>query len=127
MCVLSDAMTSKRTRQYLYAFIISQPLVLILLGLDQGLGVIDVPRRVIHIFIALPWGTGILALIATLRELGLSVGHDWAHWILAVALVYGVQFYSVQEIYLDYIAPVNLVVFPILTLLLSHIDMRERF
>ncbi len=123
--VLSQAMTSKRTRRYLYAFMITQPLVLLLLGLDQGLGIVDIPRWIIHLSLALPWGVGVLATIYTLRELGLSVGHEWGHWALAGALVYGVQFYSAQEIYLGFIVPINLIVFPVLTLLLSHLDFRD--
>jgi hypothetical protein len=126
-CVLSETMTSKRTKRFLYAFIISQPLVLLLLALDQKMDLVDVHRRIIHLALALPWGAAALATITTLRELGVSMGRESTHWALAVVLVYGVQYFSAQEIYTSYIVPINLIVFPILTVLLSHINLRDTY
>ncbi len=126
-CVLSLAMTSKRTKRFLYAFIASQPLVLFFLMLDQGLGIVSIPRWIIHLSLAIPWGAGVLATIYTLREIGLSVGREWVHWLLAIALVYVIQLYSAQEIHVHYIVPINLIVFPILALFLSHIDLRDTY
>ncbi len=119
-------MVSKRTCTLLYAFIISQPLPILLWALDQGFGAMDVSRATLFFFLALPWGLAAMTTLSALAELGLNTGRVWAKWLLALALISFVQFYALKEIYLDFIIPVNFIVFPLLALTFSHYFLKEQ-
>ncbi|MFQ5607741.1 MAG: hypothetical protein ACE5GA_07320 [Candidatus Zixiibacteriota bacterium] len=115
---------SKRTCTLLYAFIASQPLPILLWMADQALGVFDVSRGALFFFLALPWGLAVMTALSALAELGFNTGRIWVRWALSLALITGVQFYALKEIYLDMIVPVNFIVFPLLALGLSHYFLR---
>lgn len=116
---------SNRTKLLLYLFIASQPLAIVLLGLDSGLELIDVSRKGLFLAIALPWGLAAVTALSALAELGLNTGRIWVRWVLALALIYGVEAYALQEVYLSFIVPVNFVLFPVLALIFSHILLRD--
>lgn len=123
--MMSD-MISKRTCTLLYAFIASQPLPILLWTMDEVFGIITISRATLFLFLALPWGIAVLAALSALAELGLNIGRIWVKWVLALALISFVQFYALQEIYLDFIIPINFVIFPLLALTFSHYFLREQ-
>lgn len=117
---------SKRTHLFLYFFIASQPLAIILLVLDMGLDVLEVSRKGLFLAIAIPWGLAAATALSALAELGLNTGRNWVRWAFALTMVYGVEAYALKEIYLSFIIPVNFILFPILALILSHILLRDK-
>ena len=122
---MSD-MISKRTCTLLYAFIASQPVPLLFWALDQVFGVLDVSRPALFFFLALPWGLAALTALSALAELGLNTGRNWVKWILSLGLVSFVHFFALKEIYMDFIVPVNFIIFPLLALTLSHYFLKEQ-
>ncbi|MBN4076453.1 hypothetical protein JYT16_01920 [Gemmatimonas aurantiaca] len=123
--VVTTSPIGKRTRLFLYFFIAAQPLAIILLVLDMGLDVLEVSRKGLFLAIALPWGLAVATALSALAELGLNTGRNWIRWVFALALVYGVEAYALKEIYLNFIIPVNFILFPALALILSHFLLRD--
>lgn len=120
-------MISRRTRYLLYAFMVSQPLPILMLIIDRGFSVFDLSRGALFAFVALPWGLVTLTCLSAFSEVGFNTGRSWVRWALALTVIYAVQAYALKEVHLAVIIPINFIVFPVLALVLSHFMLRERF